>query len=172
MPLAPTPKAELLAPVKVRFIVLSLLAALIFNLLPWPDVRGVPDLVAVVIMFWVVHQPQRVGFAVAFLLGLLVDAANGALFGQHALAYVFLAFGADALHRRMLRFGLWPQALHVGALLLVASGLMVLIRMIAGSTLPGPSYFLGSLIGAALWPLVSLLLLAPQRAGEAKESSL
>ncbi|MSQ17988.1 MAG: rod shape-determining protein MreD [Betaproteobacteria bacterium] len=172
MPLDTPRQQELLAPVKLRYVVISLFVALIFILLPWRDLRGVPDLVALVIVFWAIHQPRQVGMGAAFLAGLLVDAANAVLFGQHALAYAFLAFAAYALHRRMLWFGPWPQALHVLLLLLVAQLLMVMVRMYAGSAFPGWSYFLGSVIAAALWPLATLVLLAPQRLAASKNEPI
>ena len=171
MPLEPLPNQELLAPVKIRFIVLSMIVALLFTLMPWRDLRGVPDLVALVLIFWVIHQPRQVGMGTAFVAGLFVDAANGSLFGQHALAYAFLSFAAHALHRRMLWFGLWPQALHVLALLVLAQLLMIAIRLFSGSTFPGWSYFLGSFIAAALWPLATLILLAPQRLPTPKDEA-
>jgi hypothetical protein len=88
---------RILLPVKVGFMAASLLLALAFNLLPWRDLRGVPDLVALVLAFWCVHQPRKMGIGVAWGVGLVMDAANGVLFGQHALAYAALAYAAQAL---------------------------------------------------------------------------
>jgi rod shape-determining protein MreD len=157
---------HLLLPVKAGFMIGTLTAAMALNLLPWRDVAGLPDWLALVIVFWSVHQPRRMGIGFAWALGLLMDAANGALLGQHALAYSMLAFGAIALSRRMLWFGLWPQALHVFLLLLSTQLVMLGVRMFAGSAFPGWWYFAGSLLGAALWPPVTWLLLAPQRRAE------
>lgn len=162
---------QLLGPAKVGFVVLSVVVALVFNLLPWRDLRGVPDMVALVITFWAIHQPRLMGIGVPFLVGLLMDAANGVLLGQHALAYAVLAFLANALHRRLLWFPSWAQAIHVLILLLLAQLLMLLVRMFAGSTFPGWSYFLGSLVAAALWPLATFVLLAPQRAAQSEDET-
>jgi rod shape-determining protein MreD len=153
----------ILQPVKVSFMIASLVAAFAFNLLPWQDVRGVPDLLALVLTFWCVHQPRKMGIGIAWVLGLLMDASNGVLIGQHALAYTALAYAAQGLHRRILRFTLLQQALHVLVLLMASQLAMLAARMIAGGTFPGWSFFLGSVIGAALWPLVTFVLLAPQR---------
>ncbi len=153
----------ILQPVKVSFMALSLLAAAAFNLLPWQDVRGVPDLVALVLAFWCVHQPRKMGIGIAWLLGLLMDAANGVLIGQHALAYAALAYATQGLHRRIQRFSLFAQSLHVLVLLVGAQLVMLAVRMAAGGTSPGWSYFLGAVIAAALWPLATYVLLAPQR---------
>ena len=157
---------RILPPVKVRFIALSLAVALVFDLLPWRDVRGVPDLVALVICFWCIHQPRLVGIGVPFVCGLLMDAANGVLMGQHALAYSVLAFAANSLSRRILWFPIWPQAVHALLLLLLAQALMLGVRMTTGGTFPGWSYFTSSVISALLWPLATFVLLAPQRAAE------
>jgi len=157
---------RILLPVNVSFMALTTMLALLFNVFPWRDVTGLPDMVALVIAFWCVHQPRRMGVGAAWLLGLVMDAANGALLGQHAFAYSVLAFAAVQLNRRILWFGLWPQALHVFLLLLGTQLLMLVVRMYAGGAFPGFAWFVGSAIGALLWPAATFLLLAPQRQPE------
>jgi rod shape-determining protein MreD len=157
---------RILLPAKVSFIVLTVALALLFNLLPWRNGAGVPDLTAAVLAFWCIHQPRRVGIGIAWTLGLLLDVGNGALLGQHALGYSVLAFLALAVHRRILWFPLWQQALHLLLLLLSTQLLMLVIRLAAGAGFPGWSYFAGSFVCAALWPVLSFLLLLPQRRAE------
>lgn len=154
---------RILLPVSVGFMALSVVLALLFNLLPWRDVTGLPDMVALVIAFWCIHQPRKMGIGIAWLIGLVMDAGNGALLGQHAFAYAVLAFAAISLHRRILWFSPWQQAAHVLLLLLACQLLMLAVGMIAGGEFPGPAYFAGSLIAAALWPTATFLLLLPQR---------
>jgi rod shape-determining protein MreD len=162
---------RILKPVKPMFVVLSLAVAFVFNLLPWRDLRGVPDLVALVLCFWCIHQPRLMGIGIPFLCGLVMDAANGALLGQHALAYSFLAFAAQALSRRIQWFPALPQAIHVLVLLLMVQAIMLGVRMMAGGTFPGWAYFSGSVISALLWPLAAFVLLAPQRATQTDETA-
>jgi rod shape-determining protein MreD len=100
---------------------------------------------------------------VAWTLGLITDAGNGVLLGQHALAYSLLAFLGIWLSRRILWFGPGLQALHVGAILLVAQSMALLVRVAAGNDFPGWPIFVGPVAGALLWPLVTWLLLLPQR---------
>ena len=52
---------RILLPAKVSFIVLTLALGLLFDLLPWRNSAGVPDLTAAVLAFWCIHQPRRVG---------------------------------------------------------------------------------------------------------------
>src|SRR5581483_9590388 len=99
----------------------------------------------------------------AWALGLLTDAGNGVLLGQHALAYSLLAFLAIWLSRRILWFGPLQQAFHVAPLLLASQAMILLVRLAAGSPFPGWSLVVGPLIGAALWPPLTWLLLIPQR---------
>lgn len=154
---------QLLLPVNPFFIALSLLSALIFNLLPLGRNPALPDLLALTLAFWAVHQPRRVGIGLSFAFGLVMDVHQGALLGQHALAYTLLAFVSIALSRRLTWFTLAQQALQVLPLFVATHAVSLLVRMAAGDLFPGWSVFIAPLIEAALWPFVTLLLLAPQR---------
>mgnify|MGYP000875866321 CR=1 FL=1 len=154
---------QLLLPVRPLFIGLTLLGAFALNLLPLGRLPALPDWLAVVLVFWGVHQPRRVGIGWAFVFGLLMDVHQGALLGQHALAYALLGFAAISIHRRLLWFGLAGQALQILPLFLAAHGVQLLVRLVAGDGFPGWSFLLSPVLEAALWPLATLLLLAPQR---------
>lgn len=154
---------QLLLPVNPFFIAFSLLGALAVNLLPFGRHAALPDLLAVVLVFWNVHQPRRVGVGWAFLFGLLLDVHEGALLGQHALAYTLLSFGAITMHRRILWFGLVEQALQIAPLFVAAHLVSMLVRLLAGGMFPGWWLLLAPVFEAALWPLATLALLAPQR---------
>ena len=161
--MGPDSPQHILRPVRLSTILLSFVGALLLNFLPWTDLRLVPDFVALVLAFWCIRQPRLVGLGVAWTLGLLSDAGNGVLLGQHALAYCVLAFLAIWLSRRILWFRMPQQMLHVVVLLLVAQGVVLVVRLAAGAGFPGWALLVGPVIGAALWPLVSWLLLMPQR---------
>ncbi|WP_374594411.1 rod shape-determining protein MreD [Aquabacterium sp.] len=154
---------QLLLPVNPLFMWLSVLIALALNLLPLGRVAAVPDLLALVFVFWNVHQPRRMGMLPAFVFGLLMDVHQGALLGQHALAYTLLSFFAITIHRRLLWFTVPSQAVQILPLFAAAHAVSLLVRMIAGGSLPGWSIVLAPIFESALWPLASVLLLAPQR---------
>ena len=162
--------SQILQPVRASTIIASFVIALLLNFLPWRDLRLVPDFVALVLVFWCVRQPRLVGLGVAWALGLITDAGNGVLLGQHALAYSIIAFLGIWLSRRILWFGTGLQALHVGAILLVGQAVALLVRVIAGDGFPGWALLVGPLAGAILWPLVSWLLLIPQRRAEREQT--
>ncbi len=156
---------EILLPVRTAFIIFTFVAALLINMLPWSGwwLAIKPDFVALVVLYWCIQQPRKVGFASAWLLGLIMDVAEGSLFGQHALAYSVLAFAGIVLHRRVLMFTLRDQVLHVLVLLLLNDAMVLAVRMLAGAGFPGFSYFIGSLTAAALWPALCFLFKLPQR---------
>jgi rod shape-determining protein MreD len=153
----------ILLPVSAVFIAFSLIGAFLLNLLPWGQWVGVPDFVALALVFWSIHQPRKVGIGVAFFMGLLMDVHDASLLGQNALAYTLLSYFAIMIHRRVLWFSAWTQALHVLPLLLFAQCVQLLVRLAVSGQFQGWLYFLESVVAACLWPLASAVLLAPQR---------
>ena len=154
---------QLLLPANPLFIGFTLLAAFAVNLLPLGRAPAMPDLLAVVLMFWNVHQPRRVGVGVAFLFGLLMDVHQGALLGQHALSYTLLSFVAITIHRRLLWFGVVEQALQIAPVFFAMHGVSLAVRLAAGDMFPGWWLLLAPVFESLLWPVTTLLLLAPQR---------
>ncbi|MFM2274840.1 MAG: rod shape-determining protein MreD [Pseudomonadota bacterium] len=161
------PGQQLLLPANPLFIWASLSMALLLNMVQnmglWGRAAWVPDVVALVLVFWTVHQPLRVGIGVAFGFGLMIDVHQSSLLGQHALAYTALSFLAIAIHRRLLWFSVPSQALQVFPLFVMAHVIELLVRMLAGGGFPGVLFLLAPIIEAMLWPLISVLLLWPQR---------
>jgi rod shape-determining protein MreD len=157
------PGQPLLLPANPVFIWGSLLAALLVNMLPLGRQPWMPDLLALVLVFWSVHQPQRVGIATAFVFGLAMDVHQTALLGQHALGYTILSYFAITIHRRLLWFSVPSQALQVLPLFAATHAIELAIRMFAGGVFPGLSLVLAPMIESMLWPVISIALLAPQR---------
>ncbi len=154
---------QLLLPANPFFIGFTLLVAMAVNMLPLGRAPAMPDLLAVALVFWNVHQPRRVGVGLAFVFGLMMDVHQGALLGQHALAYTLLSFVAITIHRRLLWFGVVEQALQIVPVFYAAHGVSLAVRMLAGDMFPGWGILVAPAIEALLWPVVTLLLLAPQR---------
>jgi rod shape-determining protein MreD len=161
--MGPDSSRAILVPAKLSTVVLSFAAALVLDFLPWPDLRLVPEFAALVLTFWCVRQPRLVGIGAGWTVGLISDVGNDVLLGQHALAYSVLAFLALWLSRRILWFGPGLQAVHVAVMLLVAEGVTVVVRVAAGDQAPGWPVIVGPLVAAVLWPVVSWVLLLPQR---------
>ena len=159
----PRASDQLLLPVNPLFVALTLLLAFALNLVPLGRTPLMPDFVALVLVFWNVHQSRRVGVGLAFAFGLMMDVHGGAVLGQHALAYTLLSFFAIAIHRRLLWFTVPSQAVQILPLFFAAHAVALVVRMIAGGMFPGWQLLLAPLFEALLWPVVTWLLLAPQR---------
>lgn len=156
---------EILRPVRPWFIFATLALALVGNLLP---VSGMglalkPDFVALLLLYWCIREPRYVGVGIAWWIGLVMDVGDGTLFGQHALAYAFLAYAAEYFRRRVLRFPLWQQAAQVAVLLGLCAAIVLLVRFVGGAPLPRWTYAVPPVVGALLWPVVTLAIQWSQR---------
>ena len=154
--------SRILLPVRPWFIVVSLLVALVLNFLPTSAWPWVPDWVALVLIFWSIREPRRVGMGAGFLLGVAMDVADVSLLGQHALAYVLASYAAAYLSRRILWFPIGQQALHVLPIMLIVQLVQFGVRAMSGALLPGLDYFIGPVVGACLWWPLTFILLLPQ----------
>ena len=165
--LMPRGTRQLLLPASPVFIWVSLFAAfflnLTFNLSIWGRAAWLPDLLALTLVFWNIHQPQRVGMGAAFVFGLLMDIHQTSLLGQHALCYSLLSFVAISVHRRILWFKTPTQALQLLPLFVATHLIELCLRLLFGSSWPDLSFAIAPLIEAALWPIASVFLLLPQR---------
>lgn len=154
----------LMLPVNPRFVLLSLLLALALQMgLGLTHQAWLPDVLALTLAFWSVHQPRLVGMGTAFVLGLAIDVHESALLGQNALAYVLLSWFTLLFYRRLQGFSALQQALQVGPIFVLSAASEWLVRALVGDGAPAWSQGLSPVLQALLWPLANLLLLAPQR---------
>ncbi len=161
----PASPEEILRPVNPWVIALTFLLGFLANIAPAYGVVLAlkPDFLALVILYWCIQEPRFVGVGVAWMLGLVMDVGDATLFGQHALAYAVLAYAAEYFRRRVLRFPLWQQAPQVAVLLMICAMLVLLVRVVGGAPLPRWTYAVPPIVGALLWPLMSVLLQWSQR---------
>ena len=154
--------SRILQPVKLWFVYLSLFVALGLEYIPTGRTPGLPDWVALVLVFWSIREPRYVGMGVGFLCGLAMDVADVGLMGQHPLAYVVISYLAAALSKRILWFPIGQQSLYILPLLLLAQAIQLVVRAMPGVELPGLAYFAGPFIASALWLPLTFVLLMPQ----------
>lgn len=147
-------------------IALSFVFALALHLVALPEWAEPlrPDWLALVLIYWGMALPERVGVGVGWLTGLLLDVASGALLGQNALALAIVAYLVLHLHQRLRVFPLWQQSLSL--LLLVALHLLLVlwIRGIIGLSIETWTYWLPALTSLIAWPLVAAALRHLRRA--------
>lgn len=137
-------------------ILISLVVAMILRLLEWPATLSMlnPDWVLLVLMYWCLTQPDRYGVGLAWLTGLLADAATGRLLGQHALIYALIAYGCVRLHTHLRVFPLLQQLAYVLFFLLCSQLIMFFIEILQGKPPLSWTYWLPALTGTLAWPAV------------------
>jgi rod shape-determining protein MreD len=139
---------------------LSVLAALMLGLLPLtPLLQPLrPYWLALVVAYWVLEEPERVGLGFAFAMGVLADLVFGALLGEQALRLTIMAFILQRFRARLRFFPLWQQALAIGGLLLNDRVVSAAVHVALGApTLPW-MFWWAPLLGMLLWAPVFLLL--------------
>lgn len=138
----------------------SLLLALLLGLLPLPSMLQPlrPYWLALVLAYWVLEAPEKVGLGFAFGLGLLADLAFGSLFGEQALRLVVMAFILQRFRARLRFFPLSQQALAIGALLLNDRILAAALHLVLDTPLLPWSFWLAPLVGMLLWAPLFVLL--------------
>jgi len=138
----------------------SLAIAFLLQLMPLPQflLPVKPYWVALVLVYWAIELPEKVGLGFAFLFGLAGDVLTGELLGEQALRLVVLAFIVLRFRARLRFFPMWQQALAVLALLLNDRVVLLMVRGFSGEAIPSASYWLAPLVGMLMWPFVFLLL--------------
>ncbi len=145
-------------------IALTFVVAMILAIVPLPDSVPVelgylrPQWVVLVLIYWVIALPRRVGILVAWSVGLIVDVLLGSLLGQHGIAFIVVAYIASSLYQRLRMFSLWQQSMIVFAIIGLNQLINFWIESIVGIGDWNMWYLLASVVSALLWPSVFLLL--------------
>ena len=138
----------------------SIVVALILSIAPLPaSIEGFrPDWVALALIYWTMMQPQRYSVGTAWLVGLVLDVAQGTLLGQHALALVAVTFLTSRFHLLMRVFPMSQLTATVFALLAVYQFLLFWINGVAGVDARAMTYWGPVIAGTVAWPIVAGLL--------------
>lgn len=144
-----------------RFPVLvSIVVALTLTIVPLPTALDVfrPDWVALTLIYWAMILPRSFGVGTAWVVGFVVDVAQGTLLGQHALALSFIIYVTVKFHLQMRVFPLSQMTAVVFALLALYQFLLFWINGVAGLHSNAVTYWGPVVSGAVIWPLISIIL--------------
>ncbi|MCK5639630.1 MAG: rod shape-determining protein MreD [Gammaproteobacteria bacterium] len=139
---------------------LSFVIALILTMMPLPEMAEPfrPAWMILVLIYWCLAVPERVGVGIGWLMGLLLDVVNGALLGQYAIALAVIAYLTLHLHKRIRNFPLGQQALFIMFMVLIGQGLVLWIKGIIGQSPNNWLYWAPAITSGLLWPWVFLIL--------------
>ena len=138
----------------------SFLLALVLTATPLPNwaILWQPEWVAIVLIYWCMAVPERVGVTSGWFVGLALDVVQGGLLGQNALALAVLAYVTATFHLRLRMFPLWQQAGAVLLLLVLHHGVLVWIRGVVGDYPAGWDVWMNTLSSVLIWPWLFIIL--------------
>ncbi|GBE07905.1 Rod shape-determining protein MreD [bacterium BMS3Bbin11] len=141
-------------------VLLSFLVALVLSSLPLPDIAIVfrPEWLMLVLIYWCMAIPDRIGIFTGWLLGLVLDVMYGSLLGQNAVALAIVAYLVNTFHLRVRVFPIWQQSFTVFLLTIVYLTLIAWVRGVAGGFPITWAYWIPSLTSAFVWPFIYILL--------------
>lgn len=135
----------------------TFIIGLLLTISPLPQFMEVlrPMWLALLMAYWSLELPQKVGMTTAWILGLCIDVLYGTLLGQNAVILTLITFLVLSLQQRMRTFPMWQQSL----IILVVFGLAQLVQLwlsaLTGNRQPTLALLLPALVSALLWPWVS-----------------
>jgi rod shape-determining protein MreD len=156
--------------VPVSFVVALMLAAM-----PMPELLALarPAWVALVLVYWCIALPLRVGVGAGWLMGLFLDVLKGTLLGLNAASYALLAYVTIKNHKRFRTFPLTKQAAFIGLMLSIQALLMLWTRKVpALPSIVLSAYWMPVVVSMHLWPAVFHVLKHFQRKASVSPSSL
>ena len=141
-------------------ILVSFLVAMILTSLPLPESAIIyrPDWLAMVLIYWCMAIPERIGIFTGWMLGLMLDVMYGSLLGQNAMALSIIAYLVNILHLRVRMFPLWQQSVMVFLLIILHLAISAWIRGITGQFFVTWTYWMPALTSALVWPFIFIVL--------------
>jgi rod shape-determining protein MreD len=161
MTLSPHARARLL-------LVATYAVAVLLSIVPvpvWAEAFR-PDWVSLVVIYWCVALPSRVGVGTGWTLGLILDVLYGSLLGLHAATKALVAYLAVRFHPQVRMFPRWQQSVAVGVLLLIGQVLVLWVRGAIGKAPETMAYWTPAIVGTLLWPWVFVILRDIRRRGD------
>lgn len=138
----------------------TILVALMLTIVPLP--AGIepfrPDWIALTLIFWAMQLPRTWSIGSAWLVGIVLDVAQGTLLGQHALALAVIVYMTVRAHLLMRVFPLLQLTATTFALLSLYQFLLFWINGVAGVSSLASNYWAPVVTGTVVWPFLYLFL--------------
>lgn len=137
-----------------------MIAAFMLAIIPLPDwaVELRPEWVTLVLIYWAMTAPSKIGITAAWFTGLLLDVSYGTLMGQHAVGMVLVIYVIHMQHQRLRMASLLQQAIVIFALLFVKQLLILWVDGMLGRAPGSWLYFMPTITSTILWPWIYLIL--------------
>jgi rod shape-determining protein MreD len=139
-------------------VLICIIMALMLSLVPMPDWARPyrPDWVALTLIYWSMTMPRTYGIGTAWITGIVLDAAQGTLLGQHALALSLITYITAKFHLQLRVFPMSQMMATVMALLALYQFILFWINGVAGIYAEAVAYWGPVVSGTLLWPIVAV----------------
>ena len=141
-------------------IILSLIVGMILDIFPLPEswLPFRPTFTFLVLAYWIMALPHRVGLLWAFITGVALDALLGTTLGLHCFALALLTFILQLNHQRIRLFPLWKQAMTMTFLSVIYLAVVLWLARLTGKPESNSLYWIAALTNGILWPWLFVLL--------------
>ena len=139
-------------------VIACIIAALMLAIAPMPDWASPfrPDWVALTLIYWAMMLPRTYSIGTAWIVGIVLDVAQGTLLGQHAIALCFVAYIAVKFHLQFRVFPTSQMSATVFAILAFYQFILFWVNGVAGVNAPAVAYWGPVITGTLIWPLLTL----------------
>jgi rod shape-determining protein MreD len=141
-------------------VIMSFIFGLMLTIMPLPDSVAAfrPDWLAMLIIYWAMQLPRTWSVGTAWIVGIVLDASQGTLLGQHALALCCVAFITVRFHLLMRVFPVPQLTATIFPLLAIYQFLLFWINGVAGVDAPSVAYWGPVISGTLMWPVMMAVL--------------
>jgi rod shape-determining protein MreD len=139
-------------------VILTFVIALVLSIITLPQWGALfrPAWVPVLLLFWILAFPHRIGLGIAWVLGIMLDVLNGTLIGEHALALVVITWLYLRFYRQIRMFPMMQQAVVVTILIAIYQVLLFWIQSLTGQEIESRFFWFPIGTTLLLWPLLCL----------------
>lgn len=137
----------------------SFLFAAVLELIVLPDSFQSyrPEWVSLILIYWLLRYPEKVGLVNAVILGLVMDVMSGATLGTYVLGYSVSTYLVLSMHKRLKMFPVPQQSAVIFFLVGIQLMIVYLLSMVLQGYDSGLSYLWQAFTSAIAWPLVLIL---------------
>ena len=141
-------------------VIMSFIFGLMLTIMPLPDAIDVfrPDWLAMLVVYWAMQLPRTWSVGTAWIVGIVLDASQGTLLGQHALALCCIAFVTVRFHLLMRVFPVPQLTATIFPILAIYQFLLFWINGVAGVDAPSIVYWGPVISGTLMWPVMMAVL--------------
>tara|TARA_Y100000739_G_scaffold90943_1_gene77865 strand:- start:193 stop:690 length:498 start_codon:yes stop_codon:yes gene_type:complete len=134
--------------------------AMVLLVIPAPElIRDfLPDWVSLVLIYWALALPTRMGVSLAWLAGLAVDLFTLGIPGAHALSKAVLVYLVKMLALRVRTYPLWQQSVMIMLLLGLEVLMLAIVDIVTDGGLGVLYRWTAVIVSGLAWPLVYVAL--------------